>query len=136
MKLENKKALAAKTLGVGKNKIIFNTTRLADIKEAITKQDIRDLFADGAILIRQAVGRRAVVRRKIRRKAGSIKNPNKSGKEEYMIITRKLRAYIAELRRKEKISDELFHKIRKEIRARNFKSKLQLKERLNLKWKP
>ena len=130
MKLENKKQLAAHTLGVGKGRVVFNTQRLEEIKEAITKQDIRDLFASGAIFLREIKGRRAVVRRKIRRKSGSIRKPARNKKREYIIITRKLRAYIYELLKLKRLTKEQYIKLRKEIRARIFKSKAQLKERL------
>ena len=73
MNLKKKKILAARTLNVGKNRIIFNTNRLDEIKEAITKQDIRDLYATKAIIIQDVVGRRTIQKRKIRRKKGSIK---------------------------------------------------------------
>lgn len=43
MKLENKKDLASRALKVGKNRIAFNKSRLTEIKEAITKQDFKDL---------------------------------------------------------------------------------------------
>ena len=73
MNLEKKKMLAARTLGVGKARIIFNVARINEIKEAITKQDIRDLAADKAILIREIKGTKKKVKRKTRRRAGSIK---------------------------------------------------------------
>ena len=50
MNLSKKKKLAAKVFGVGKERIVFAKSRLNEIKEAITKQDIRDLKNDGAIL--------------------------------------------------------------------------------------
>ena len=53
MNLKKKKILAAKTLGVGRNRIRLLKSRLDEIKEAITKQDIRDLKNDGAILIKE-----------------------------------------------------------------------------------
>lgn len=130
MNLAKKKTLASKTLGVGKGRIIFNVKRLEEIKEAITKQDIRDLFSSGAIIIKEAKGRRVIVRRKIRRKSGSVKKKVRNTKKEYIIITRKLRRYIAELLGAEKLTKEQYLKLRKEIRARVFKSKAQLKERL------
>ena len=40
MQLNKKKALAAKTLEVGKDRIIFMNGSLAEIKEAITRKDI------------------------------------------------------------------------------------------------
>lgn len=134
MKLENKKSLVARTLGIGKNKIIFNNLRLDEIKEAITKQDIRDLYANGAIAIREIVGRRKVVRRRLRRKAGSIKKPAIDSKREYMTITRKLRKYVAGLLSRKQLSKENYYMLRKEIKARAFRTQGQLKERLtNLK---
>src|SRR3990167_6861646 len=68
MKLDKKKNLAAKTLGVGRDRVIFNINRLDEIKEAITKQDIRDLFSNGAIAVRDIKGRKAVKRRVSRRR--------------------------------------------------------------------
>jgi len=130
MKLEKKKFLASKALKVGTNRIIFNNQRLAEIKEAITKQDMRDLFADKAILIKPVSGRLKKISRKTRRKAGSRRKSVKSTKKEYIIITRKLRRHLYELRRKEKISEEDFKEARKKIRNRAFKSKAQLKEHL------
>ena len=42
-KLDRRKDLASRVLGVGKRRIIFDSSRLSEIKEAITKQDIKDL---------------------------------------------------------------------------------------------
>ena len=58
MNLRKKKELAARILKVGKERIIFSQQRLNEIKEAITKQDIRDLKRDGAITVREISGRR------------------------------------------------------------------------------
>lgn len=133
MKLDTKKALAVATFGVGKARIVFNTARLADISEALTKQDMRDLYADGAITIRDIQGRKAVVRSTSRRRAGSIKKKIKGGKRQYITITRKLRAYLVELLDQEKISREQYEFFRNEIRAHRFKSKAHLKERMEMK---
>ncbi|MEI6731196.1 MAG: 50S ribosomal protein L19e [archaeon] len=131
MNLGKKKKLAAKTLGIGKDRIIFNTQRLDEIKEALTKQDIRDLLADGAISIREIKGRHANEKRKTRRRRGSIKKVVNKRKKVYMILTRKLRAYIAELRNKGRMKEEVYWKIRKEIKASSFRSKAHLKERIS-----
>lgn len=132
MNLGKKKILAAKTLGVGMERIIFNNQRLEEIKEALTKQDIRDLYAAGAIAIREIKGLHAHQKRKTRRRRGSIKKVVNKRKETYMIMTRKLRAYIAQLRKKGKIKNEVYWKIRQEIKARAFRSKAHLKERLGI----
>ena len=130
MKLENKKELAARTLGVGKNRIIFNIHRLNEIKEAITKNDIKDLYKNQAISIKEIKGRRKVIKRKTRRKAGSIRKKVKAKKRNYVILTRKFRNYLFFLKNKNQISKEVFLKLRKEIRASKFKDLNQLKERI------
>ena len=73
MKLEKKKELASRTLNVGKGRIAFVSSRNKEIKEAITKQDIRDLVIDGAIVIKEVKGRKKIVGRKNKRRAGKIK---------------------------------------------------------------
>ena len=128
MKLNKKKELAAKTLKVGKGRIILDKDRLAEIKEAITKQDIKDLHESGIIKIKPVKGRKKVKKRKTKRRGGKIKKRIKGRKQEYVKITRKLRGYIKELKKQEKITNEEYRELRKKIRARVFKSKAQLKE--------
>lgn len=130
MKLNKKKALAIATFGVGKARIVFNQTRLADINEALTKQDMRDLLADNAITIKPIKGTRTNEPRTLRRRAGSIKKRVKNSKRAYITITRKLRAYVKELLSHETITKEQYYKFRKEIRAHRFKSKAHFKERM------
>jgi len=66
MNLSKKKELAKRTLKIGKSRIVFLESRLSEIKEAITKQDIRDLKREGAIIIKNIKGRRKVKKRKKR----------------------------------------------------------------------
>ena len=80
MKLENKKALVARALNVGKGRIIFNRKRLPEIKEAITKQDIKDLKSDGAIHDKEKAGKKKKRRKhkkESQRKQRKIHGPNK-----------------------------------------------------------
>ncbi len=130
MKLDKKKALAARVLGVGKGRVIFNKERLDEIKEAITKQDIRDLFNSGAISIAQIVGKRTVEKRKTRRRMGSIRKKVKSGKRIYIQRTRKLRSYIAELKKHGEITSEQYFTLRKQIRASIYRNKAHMKEHI------
>lgn len=130
MNLSKKKNLAIKTLGVGRDRIVFNTSRLDEIKEAITKQDIRDLVQSGAISVREIKGRRKIVKSHSRRRAGSVKKKVKLGKKTYIIITRSLRSYIKELRKHGKMTKEKYCEIRKQIKSRAFRDKSHLKERL------
>ncbi len=127
MNMGNRKELAAKTLKVGKDKITFVRARLEEIKEAITKQDIRELVLTGAIKVKMKKGRKTNVSRKNRKGEGKIKKKVNKRKQEYVIITRKLRAFTAELKKQGKLSKEEVTEIRKRIRNRAFKSKANLK---------
>ena len=128
--LAKKKKLAAKTLKVGKNRICFNSENLSDIKEAITKQDIKELYAEGIITIKPIKGRRKVIKRKTRRGPGKIKKTVNKRKQVYVKITRKLRTYLSELRKLGVIENDLYIELRKKIRMRAFRSKAHLKEYL------
>ena len=130
MNLAKKKSLAAKTLSVSPARITFNKLRLDEIKEAITKQDIRDLQSSKAISVKAIRGKLKKTKRKTRRRIGSIKRTPSTRKRDYITMTRKLRNYLKELKKQDKITPEQFEKIRKEIRSRNFRSKAQLKERI------
>ena len=130
MKLEGKKSLITRTLGVGRDRISFNTSRLSEIKEAITKQDMKDLVQSGAIIIKQPNGRRKNIKRKTRRRMGSVRKKIKNGKKEYMILTRKLRSHLSQLKRRGQISQEDFMLLRKEARSKDFRSLPHMKERM------
>lgn len=130
MNLAKKKELAAKVLGVGKGRIIFAEGRLNEIKEAISRMDILDLHKSGAIIVKETSGRKKIVKRKNRRRIGKIKQKVNTRKAEYVIITRKLRTFVRGLFRTGKIDAEEKRELRKQIRARKFKSKRQLKESL------
>jgi len=130
MNLRKKKYLASKVLNVGKNRIKFNSENLAEIKEAITKQDIKDLTQGGVIEIKPVKGRKKIRRRKTRRGPGKIKKKVNKRKQIYVKITRKLRAYLTELKKLGVIDLELYYDLRKKIRMRAFRSKAHLKEYL------
>ena len=129
MNLAKKKALAAKVLGVGKERIIFLSSGLNEIKEAITKQDIRDLKNHGFILAKETKGRRKIAKRG-RRGRGNVKIKVDRRKKEYISTTRKLRGYVSYLVEQGKLSVEMRNDLLKKIRNRFFKSKSHLKEYL------
>ena len=132
MNLAKKKELAAKVLKVGKNRIVFVEEHLSEIKEAITRFDIADLHKSGAIQIREVSGRKKIVRRKHRRRIGKIKKKVNNRKQEYVIVTRKLRAFVRGLVRTGVVDKEKNREIRKQIRSRKFKSKRHLKDSLEV----
>lgn len=128
MNLRSKRQIAASTFKVGKERIVFVRARLEDIKEAITKQDMRDLHADGAIRIKEVSGRKTNTKRKTRRSTGNIRKKVNTRKQDYVIMTRKLRRYTAEMKNQGKLSPEEVKEIRNRIRNRMFKSKANLKD--------
>ena len=130
MNLNKKKLLAVKTLGIGKGRIIFSNLRLDEIKDAITKQDIRDLYKDGAISIREVKGQKKKQSNKRKRKSGKIKKKVNKRKQRYVKMTRKLRKFIFGIREQKKISKESEAEIRRKIRNKDFKSIAHLKEYL------
>jgi len=131
MNLANKKTLAAKALKVGKGRLQFKQENLSEIKEAITREDIKQLNQEGIISIKPIKGRKKNVTRKHRRGPGKIKVKVNKRKQEYVKITRKLRAYAMSLRERGALDTALYKKIRNKIRMREFKSKAGMKDFLN-----
>jgi large subunit ribosomal protein L19e len=127
MNLGKKKALAARALKVGRERIIFIEPRLQEIKEAITKQDIRDLHKEGAILIKEKKGRRKIKRKKSR-SMGNVRKRINTRKKNYVLLVRGLRKYTNELKNQGKLSKEEVREIRNKIRNKDFKSKTSLRE--------
>jgi len=137
MKLNKKKELAARTLKIGKERISFVKSRLEEIKEAITKQDIRDLVNDKAIIVKDIRGKKKNLKRKVKKSIGNIRKKVNKRKADYVILTRKLRKYISEMKKQSKISSEDVKDLLNKIRNRTFRSKSHLKETLGglRKWK-
>ena len=127
MNIGKKKSLAVRALKVGKERIVFLQPRLDEIKEAITKQDIRDLQKEGAIFVKEIKGRKKVEKRN-NRSTGNIRKKVNKRKQDYVIMTRKLRKYIAEMKKQGRLSKEDFIDIRKKIRNKAFRSKAHLRE--------
>ncbi|HNZ52269.1 MAG: 50S ribosomal protein L19e [Candidatus Diapherotrites archaeon ADurb.Bin253] len=128
MNLRSKKQLAANTFGVGKSRIMFVNERIEEIKEAITKQDMRNLLQDGAIIIKEVKGRSKNVGKKKKRKFSKRRKNVNTRKKDYVILTRKLRKLIADRKQKGEINKEEEKKLRNRIRNKMFKSKAHLKE--------
>ncbi len=128
MNLGKKKGLASRALKLKKDRIVFLQSRLDEIKEAITKQDIMDLKREGAIVIKDIKGKRKNIGKGRKRSPGNIRKKVNRRKKDYVIMTRKLRKYTAEMKKQEKISKEDATEIRKKIRNKIFRSKAHLKE--------
>ena len=63
MNLRNKRIIVSKILKVGLDRVWLDPNRMTDIKDAITRDDLRKLIANGAILVKQ---KRGVSRSRVR----------------------------------------------------------------------
>ncbi|MBI5871710.1 hypothetical protein HZB88_01340 [archaeon] len=128
MNLNKKKKLIARMLNLGVKRIVIDSSRSNEIKEAITREDMRELIREGAITIREMGGRRHRKRKRWKRGEGKIKKRAGQRKRAYIKITRKLRKYLSDSSEKEKISHEKYRDLRKQIKAKAFKNLESLRE--------
>lgn len=133
MKIKKKKQLAAKVLGIGMNRVVFEPSRFGDIREAITRQDIRDLVADKAIKIRPIIGRHKKERRKRKRGTGKVKMKVRTRKRDYITRIRMLRREFSKLREQGKITEEEYKKLRQLAKMSFIKDRKHLYEYLKSK---
>lgn len=138
MKLDNQKRLAAKILKCSKNRIVFDTENLEDIKESITKADIKSLISGKAIKKKQIKGssksrirKNKIQKRKGRRKGyGSRKGKvtaRLSSKEKWMNAIRLQRRFLKELRDKEIINKKDYRDLYMKSKGGFFRSKNHIK---------
>ena len=125
--LVTQKELAAKVLGVGTGRILFDNMRLQDIVQAITREDIRDLAKEGAIKIRPIQGKRKLEKRK-KRGVGSRRQIPSTKKQDYVKKIRKMRRYLLKLKQDKQISSKEHDYARRLAKAGQFKSKRHLEE--------
>jgi len=130
MKLDKKKTIASRVLNIGKGRVWFNPERLQEIKEAITRQDIKDLIAEKVIKIKDIRGGKKKEKRKTRRRAGRISRKIKIARKKitYVNKIRKLRKYLKVKRTEGKISSAEYRKLRNYAKSGIFKGLKHLKE--------
>ena len=126
MNLKKKKALSVRALGVGEKRIKFLEPRLDEIKEALTKQDIRDLYKDGAIVIKNISGRKTSTKKKKRRSTGNVRKKVNKRKQEYVALTRKLRKTLYKM--EGKLTKKEKEDLRKKIKNKFFASNAAFKD--------
>ena len=138
MRLNNQKRISAKILKIGKTSVKFDPERLADIKEAITKADLRSLIKDKAIVSKSTgssskgrLRKRLVQKRKGRQKGLGKKKGKRtarlSRKGAWMIKVRVQRNFIKELKEKNKISLKAYREIYRKIKGNYFRSRNHIK---------
>lgn len=108
MELKTQKRLAAQVLKCSEKRVIFDTSLLEDIKESITKADIRGLVNDGAIVKKQkkGVSRGRARKRAVQRRKGRQQGPGSRKGKRTARLPRK-RAWINSIRSQRKLIKEL-----------------------------
>lgn len=108
MKLNNQKRLAAQILKCSKKRIKFDPDRSSDIKEAITRIDIKGLIKDKAIrkIHARGVSRGRARKRLVQRRKGKQKGPGSKKGSRGARLPRK-RAWINKIRAQRKLLKKL-----------------------------
>ena len=138
MNLRSKKLMASKVLKVGLGRVWFDPSKFTEIKEAITREDIRKLISHGIILVKQKEGIsrgrfREVIKqkRKGRKKGpGSKKGKNTSRlgrKEAWVDRIRAQRDLFYDLIGKGNITDETYKHLRLKAKGGFFRSRRHIK---------
>ena len=134
MNLTNQRRIAATLLKCGKSRVWFDESRLADIKEAITKTDIRRLIKEDAIKRSPMQGisgfrsrHRAKQKRKGRQRGqGSRKgrkNARLPSKDMWIARVRVQRSFLKNLRQKKMLESLTYRKLYRKSKGGFFRSK-------------
>ncbi len=138
MNLRSKRLIASRLLKVGLDRVWLDPNRANDIKEAITRDDIRKLVAEGAILVKQKKGvsrgrfRELLIQKRKGRRSGSAskKGTITSRLSKKTIWVNKIRAQrevLSELLQSSKISKEAYKDLRVKAKGGFFRSRRHIK---------
>jgi large subunit ribosomal protein L19e len=138
MNLKNQRKVSATILKVGSDKVWFDRARLDEIKEAITRADLKSLIAKNIIQKRPNQGssrvrarKRLVQRRKGRQQGpGSRKGPRTARlpkKALWMVTVRGQRDFIKELREKSLIEVSTYRNLYRKVKGGYFRNKRHIK---------
>ncbi len=138
MDLRIQKRLAADLLKCSPKRVIFDTARLEEIKESITKEDIRKLISGRAIVKNQKKGiskfnvkHRQSQKIKGRRRGHGSRKGKKGArqdpKQDWMNRVRLQRAFLNQLREKKIIDGKTFRDLYLKSKGGFFRSKRHIK---------
>ena len=138
MKLNTQKRLAAQILKCSPKRVIFDQASLEDIKESITKADIRGLINDGVITRKQKKGisrgrarKRAIQKRKGRQQGPGSRKGKKTSrlprKRLWMNTIRSQRDLIRRLKQKGVISKQSYRELYLKCKGGFFRSRRHIK---------
>jgi len=138
MILKSQRRIASDLLKVGRNRILFDPNRLDEIKEAITKTDIRSLIKDKAIQSKPKTGvsrfraRKIIIQKRKGRKKGTGSRKGKrtarlSRKREWVNNVRTQRDLILQLKNKKSITPQTYRIMYRRIKGGFFRSRRHIR---------
>ncbi|MFT4312780.1 MAG: 50S ribosomal protein L19e [Candidatus Woesearchaeota archaeon] len=142
MDLKVQKRIAADVLKCSQKNVVLDSSKLATIKEALTKSDIRDLINSNIIVKKQSPSQSRVRARKIaeQKAKGLQKGPgSRRAKskvrsklhEKWLNKVRLERSFIKELREKKLIEVSTYRDLYKKVKGNFFRNKRHIKLHLD-----
>lgn len=138
MDLTVQKRLAADVLKCSSKRVVFDPARVTDIKEAITKKDIKSLVGEGIISEKQKKGisrgraRKTLVKKRKGLRSGPGRRKGKHNartprKTEWIKRIRHQRQFLQELKQKKFIDPSVFTQLYGKAKGGFFRSKRHIK---------
>ncbi|HEY9705293.1 MAG TPA: 50S ribosomal protein L19e [Allocoleopsis sp.] len=138
MDLKVQKRLAAQIFGCSPDRVVFDNDRLDDIKQAITKRDLKLLIGDGAIskkagnFTSKVHARKIALQKRKGRRSGEGKRKGKftarfKPKQTWMNLIRVQREFLKLLLEKKLITREAYRELYLKSKGGYFRSKRHIK---------
>ncbi len=138
MNLSNQKRIAAQVLKVGVTRVWIDNEKISEVKEAVTKHDIRSLINEGIIKAKPVTGvsrvrarKRMVQRSKGRQtQAGSRKGKRTARlprKKAWILKTRIQRKFLKDLRDNKKVEPSVYRNLYRKVKGNFFRSRAHVK---------
>jgi large subunit ribosomal protein L19e len=138
MKLDSQKRIAASLLNCSIKRVVFDVERLEEIKESITKADLRSLIKDEAITAKplRGISRGRARKRQIQRRKGQQKGQStRKGKSKARAPKKRVwinririqRKFLKELKDKKILSSGTYSNLRSKAKGGFFRSKRHIK---------
>ncbi len=123
------KRLAAKVLKVGVSRVWLDPAKIKDVRNAITRTDIRKLINKGSV---KALPEKLHMKKERRRKKGIGRRKGRkfaivTAKRRWIRVVRPLRHMLSELKDSNKIDNTTYKKMRSQIKGGMFRSKHHLR---------
>jgi len=138
MNTKNQKRLAGQVINCSPHRVRFDESRLSDIKEAITKTDVRGLVREGVIkeVPMQGISHGRLRKKAVRRRRGQGKGPGKRKgmwsarsprKERWINKVRSQRGLLSQLRERGTIDNTAYRNLYLKVKGGFFRNKRHIK---------